>query len=75
MKNIAIFNSQIAQLCLLFDFLLPLSNTFYHSITVVTNQTLVAVATSDISFAGAVPTDLVARSSHHNDAARVTVAS
>ncbi len=43
--------------------------------TVVTNQTLVAVATSDISFAGAVPTNLVARSSHHDDATRVTVAS
>lgn len=42
--------------------------------TVVTNQTLVAVATSDVSFAGAVPTDLVTRSSHHDDATWVTVA-
>lgn len=43
--------------------------------TAVTNQTLVTVATSDVSFAGAVATDLITRSSHRNDATRVTVAS
>lgn len=37
-------------------------------------QTLVAVASSDISFAGTVPTDLVAGSSHHNNATRITIA-
>lgn len=42
---------------------------------VVTDQTLVAVATGDVSFAGAVATDLVTRSAHHDDATRVTAAS
>lgn len=41
----------------------------------VTNQTLAAVAAGDISFAGAVPADLITGGSHHDDATRVTVAS
>lgn len=42
---------------------------------VVTDQTLVAVAPSDVSFARTIPADLIARSSHHDDATRVAVAS
>lgn len=53
----------------------PQLSTDFKSRTVVTNQTLVAVATGDISFAGAVPTDLITWGSHHNNATRVTVAS
>lgn len=44
-------------------------------VAVVTDQALVAVAASHVSFAGTVPTDLITRRSHHNDPTRVAVAS
>lgn len=48
--------------------------TVYLIRTAGTDQTLVAVAPGDVSFAGAVAADLITWSSHQDDPTRVTVA-